>query len=78
MQTTSHAQARLRQRRISETQLEIVLEYGEWNARGDRLTLGARELSNLLADRRQRLRKMERKLRPLGNRRAQAHEECSQ
>ena len=41
-------------------QLELVLEHGEWRARGDRLTLGERSLKRLISDRRRSLRSIER------------------
>jgi hypothetical protein len=56
MQITEHALNRQSERQISEWQLGLVLEHGEWNARGDRLTLGKRSLKNIIADRRRSLR----------------------
>jgi hypothetical protein len=60
MQQTEHARDRLSQRHIGEWQLDMALEHGEWNARGDRLMLGERNLRNLIADRRRSLRRIER------------------
>lgn len=60
MQFSEHAQTRLKERQIDHSQVELVLEYGEWNARGDRLTLNERDLKNLIADRRRSLRRIER------------------
>ena len=60
MQQTNHARNRLSQRHIGEWQLDLALEHGEWNARGDRLLLGERNLRNLIADRRRSLRRIER------------------
>ena len=59
MQITEHAQSRLQKREIDEWQMKITMEHGEWNARGDRLTLGERHLRKLVADRQRSLRKLE-------------------
>lgn len=56
MHTTFHAAERIRQRSISEEQVELVLEHGAWNSRGDRLTLGSRQVKALLSERRRELR----------------------
>lgn len=60
MQHTEHARIRMEQRQIDQRQLDLVLEHGEWNARGDRLTLGERSLRSIIADRRRSLRTIER------------------
>jgi len=56
---TKHASIRLEQRQIGDPQLELALKHGEWNAKGDRLSLGERDLRNLIADRRRLLRSIE-------------------
>ena len=60
MHITAHAADRIQQRSIREDQMNIVLEHGRWNSRGDRLTLGRREARALLEERRGELRAMER------------------
>ena len=60
MGLTEHARMRLRQRRIDERHLELVLEHGEWNARGDRLTLGRQSLERLIEHQSRTLRRIER------------------
>ena len=36
---TAHMEHRMRQRGISEEEVSVILELGEWNARADRLVL---------------------------------------
>ena len=36
---TKHMAERMRQRRIADEEVEVILELGEWNARSDRLVL---------------------------------------
>lgn len=60
MHITAHAADRIQQRNIREDQMNIVLEHGTWNSRGDRLTLGRRQARVLLEERRGELRAMER------------------
>ena len=36
---TEHMEHRMRQRGISEEEISVILEFGEWNARADRLVL---------------------------------------
>lgn len=36
---TAHMEHRMRQRGISEEEISVILELGEWNARADRLVL---------------------------------------
>lgn len=67
MHITSHAADRIQQRSIQEDQLNLVLEHGAWNSRGDRLTLGRRQVRTLLEKRRRELQAVER-----------GHQHCSQ
>lgn len=59
MHITYHAANRIQQRSIQEDQLNLVLEHGAWNSRGDRLTLGRRQVRTLLEKRRRELRAVE-------------------
>ena len=36
---TDHMQDRMRQRSVSETEINIIMNFGEWNERTDRLVL---------------------------------------
>lgn len=36
---TKHMEERMRQRSISEEEISVIFELGEWNARADRLVL---------------------------------------
>lgn len=38
---TNHMTERMRQRRIADEEVDVILELGEWNARADRLVLTA-------------------------------------
>ncbi len=60
MQLTGHALTRLRQRQICDVDLQAALEHGEWNARGDRLVLTGRAVKDLIALKREALRRLER------------------
>ena len=59
MHITFHAADRLQQRSIHEDHMALVLEYGAWNSRGDRLTLGKRQAKTLLQERRRELKAIE-------------------
>lgn len=44
---THHLKERMSQRNISETQLDLLMQLGEWNSKGDRLVLDHRNYDDL-------------------------------
>ncbi len=44
---THHLKERMFQRNISETQLDLLMQLGEWNSKGDRLVLDHRNYDDL-------------------------------
>ena len=44
---TLHLKERMSQRNISETQLDLLMQLGEWNSKGDRLVLDHRNYDDL-------------------------------
>ena len=44
---TQHLKERMSQRNISETQLDLLMQLGEWNSKGDRLVLDHRNYDDL-------------------------------
>lgn len=59
MHITFHAADRIQQRSIHNDHMALALEHGDWNSRGDRLTLGKRQATNLLKARRRELKAIE-------------------
>lgn len=45
---THHLKERMSQRNISETQLDLLMQLGEWNSKGDRLVLDHRNYDDLM------------------------------
>ena len=60
MQKTQHMAERMQSRNISERVVNLVLSEGEWNERGDRLTIGRRDLDGLIPQVRDLLGELER------------------
>lgn len=60
MNNTEHMTDRMQSRNISQLVVNLVLSEGEWNERGDRLTVDRRNLDGLIPQVRDFLRELER------------------
>lgn len=60
MNATRHFQARTRQRCISSTMVELILEHGSTNGKGDLTLLGTRDIDQAIEILRKQIRELER------------------
>ena len=58
---TNHMKDRMRQRGITEAEIAVIYELGEWNERADRIVLTARRCALAESILRQEIRKAERR-----------------
>ena len=68
MNTTQHMTIRMAQRNFSGAMVDAILGSGEWNARGDRLTMDERhhpDLDQLLTEKRRQHKQLEKEIRDL-------------
>jgi len=62
---TQHMMTRMQQRSLPQETIDIILNFGEWNERGDRLTLSRRELDDLLQQKRRELKELGREVKEI-------------
>jgi len=59
MNATHHFQARIQQRAFSPAMVELILDYGSSNGRGDMTLLGRKEIDREIQQRKQEIRELE-------------------
>ena len=59
MNATAHFQTRTQQRAISPAMIEMVLNLGRTNGKGDLVLLGTKEIEQAIQDRKEELRVLE-------------------
>lgn len=62
---TQHMMIRMQQRGLPQGTIDIILSFGEWNERGDQLTLGRRDLEDLLHEKRRQLKEISREVKEI-------------
>lgn len=56
---TAHMSNRMRQRKIGDAEVSLILEFGDWNSRADRLVLTAKICAKLEKSLREEIKSLE-------------------